>query len=330
MKPSFVIPIIQELAAELGIVFEVEERYGHAGRLILSDGSTRYISGSLFDLNDAGATAVAKDKDYASYFLAKSGFPVPVGEAFHTKEWAKYIQSDRAVDAAWEYVQTIGLPVIVKPNSKSQGDGVSLARTKSDFIQAVNRASKNERVFLVQKPIIGKDYRIVVLDGEVISAYERIPLFIIGDGTRTITELIDAKQHEFNRMNRNTIIDINDPRILVTLRQKKLAFSSIIDAGVILTLLPNANLSTGGDAKDVTESIHPDWKMLTTKIAQATNLRFIGIDIMTNTDLSDAPKDYPVLEINASPGLDNYASIGEKQHAVVKELYRKVLMAMMC
>lgn len=329
MKPSFVIPIIQELAAELGIIFEVEERYGHAGRLVLGDGSTRYISGSLFDLNDAGATAVAKDKDYASYFLAKSGFPVPVGEAFHTKEWAKYIQSDRTVDAAWEYAQTIGLPVIVKPNSKSQGDGVSLARTKSDFIQAVNRASKNERVFLVQKPIIGKDYRIVVLDGEVISAYERIPLFVIGDGVRTIAELIEAKQNEFHRINRNTIIDIADPRIATTLRQKKLLLSSILDAGVILTLLPNANLSTGGDAKDVTESLHPSWKTLSTNIAQAMNLRFIGIDIMTNVELSEAPKDYVVLEINASPGLDNYASIGEKQYAVVKELYRKVLVVMM-
>lgn len=328
MKPSFVMPIIQELAAELGVVFEIEERYGHAGRIVLRDGSTRYISGSLFDLNDAGATAVAKDKDYAAYFLAKSGFPVPVGDAFHTKEWAKYIQSDRTKDAAWGYVQSIGLPVIVKPNSKSQGDGVSLARTKSDFIQAVNRASKNERVFLVQKPIIGKDYRIVVLDGEVISAYERIPLFIIGDSTRTITELIESKQDEFSRINRATIIDVNDPRITTTLRQKKLTRDSVLAAGIVLTLLPNANLSTGGDAKDVTESLHADWKTLSTKIAQAMNLRFIGIDIMTKFNLSEPPKDYVVLEINASPGLDNYASIGEKQHTVVKELYRKALLAL--
>lgn len=328
MKPSFVIPILVKAATELGIRLEVEPRYGYVARLVLPDGGTRFMRNTVFDLNGAGATEIAKDKDYASYFLEQSGYPTPIGDSFHTREWAKAIGSSKSVDAAWEYAKTLGMPVFVKPNSKSQGAGVSLARNKREFYRAVARASKNERVFLVQKPVIGKDYRIVCLDGEVISAYERVPLIVTGDGTSTIRELLDVKQEEFIRVGRDTVLQIDDPRITSSLDRSHLTRESVLPSGQTVTLLPNANLSSGGNAIDATDSIHPDWRELSRRIARDMNLRYIGIDIIMSGTLSDPPQEYCVIEINAAPGIDNYASIGEEQTKIVERLYREVLIAL--
>ncbi len=328
MKKSFVIPMLRELAAELGFTLDVEPRYGYAARLVLPDGRTRLLRNTVFDLNGAGATEIAKDKDYAAWFLARSGYPVPEGDSFHTREWARKINSGRTPEMAWEYAKQLGLPVIVKPNSKSQGAGVSLPRTKREFFRAVARASRHERVFLVQRPVVGKDFRIVVLDGQAISAYERLPLAVIGDGRSTVAELLAAKQRRFDAVGRDTRLQPDDPRITEALRFHRFTRDSVLAAGITQRLLPNANLSTGGDARDVTASLHPAWKRLAAGIARDMNLRYIGVDVMTEAELSDPPGSYVVIEINAAPGLDNYASIGETQVRVVRDLYRKVLQAL--
>ena len=57
-------------------------------------------------------------------------------------------------------------------------------------------------------------------------------------------------------------------------------------------------------------------------------LRICGVDIIIGGDISEAHDDYVVIEINSAPGLDNYAAIGEKQRAIVDELYLKVLKAL--
>lgn len=329
MKVCFISPIFQEIASEMGLNLHIEKRYGYVGQLTNDAGAKSYFRSTVFDLNGSGATEIAKDKDYAAYFLKELGYPIPHGDSFHTRRWCKAIGSDRTPEKAWEYAQSLGLPVIVKPNSKSQGSGVALVHNKREFFRAVTEASHAERVFLIQKPVQGKDYRIVVLDGEVISAYERRPLGILGDGVHTIRELLEEKQKHFAQVGRGIVLNLEDRRLKDTLKRHKFDLSNVIEADRWLQLLPNANLSTGGDAIDCTPSLHPNWKTLCRDIARDMNLRYIGIDIMTQIPLNQEPGGYTIIEINAAPGLDNYASIGQEQMRIVKELYRKVLVAML-
>lgn len=69
-------------------------------------------------------------------------------------------------------------------------------------------------VFRIERFHTGKDYRVVIFDDEVISAYERIPLFVIGDGVLTISELLRKKQEDFRLLDRPEVIDMTDIRIL--------------------------------------------------------------------------------------------------------------------
>jgi D-alanine-D-alanine ligase-like ATP-grasp enzyme len=45
----------------------------------------------------------------------------------------------------------------------------------------------------------GQDYRVVVFQDEVISAYTRIPLCVTGNGTSTLLELLHQKQKIFQK-----------------------------------------------------------------------------------------------------------------------------------
>jgi D-alanine-D-alanine ligase-like ATP-grasp enzyme len=328
MRRSPVVALLSDLAVELRLALDIEPTYGFVARLSLPDGRQRYLRATTFDLNPAGATEIANDKAYASYFLERLGYPVPEGEAFFTREWCTAIASDRDPDRAWAFAQQLRPPVIVKPNSKSQGMGVTLVHNRREFFKAVAAASRLDRVYLVQRHIAGQDFRIVLLDGEIISAYERLPLAVVGDGRSTIAELLKEKQVAFEVSGRDTKIDLNDPRIVAVLSRNGYTLTSTPPNDAPVRLLPVANLSTGGDACDVTTHVHPAWHELTAAVARDMNLRYIGLDVISATPLSESPTTYTIIEINAAPGLDNYASIGPSQEARVRDLYRRVLRAM--
>jgi len=257
------------------------------------------------------------------------GYPVIPGEVFFTQRWCKSVGSRRGPAAAYRYAKRIGFPVIVKPNSKSQGLGVRKVYNKRELLRAIKTFEHNEHVFLVQRVATGRDYRIVVLDGKVISAYERLPLSVMGDGGSTIAKLLRQKQAAFNRIGRDTVIKPKDDRMTAELQRQGRTRRTILKKGEKIVLLPNANLSTGGDAIDVTTTLHSQWARLAKRISRDMNLRYIGIDVMSRETLDQPPASYVLLEVNAAPGLDNYATMGKRQKQIVEDLYGRVLKALL-
>ena len=100
---------------------------------------------------------------------------------------------------------------------------------------------------------------------------------------------------------------------------------SIPKYGEQIFLLDNANLSTGGDSADVTTMIHPAFKKIAINLTRDMGLRLCGVDLMIQGVISERPKRYWILEINAAPGLDHYVKTGTAQEKIVEKLYLKVL-----
>jgi D-alanine-D-alanine ligase-like ATP-grasp enzyme len=90
---------------------------------------------------------------------------------------------------------------------------------EKELIFALLEIFKEDRVAIVERYLPGHDYRIVVLDGEIISAYERIPLSVTGDGKSSILSLMKKKQKQFNTSGRDTKIHFDDPRIKLKLKR---------------------------------------------------------------------------------------------------------------
>lgn len=328
----FVVEILQRVAGEIGAAVQIEPEWGYAGVVVYPSGVRRYFRSSTLDINTMGASDIARDKGYTRHFLKQAGFPVAEGQTFLSAGWAKKLKSpDRGgVRNAWKYARQLGLPVFVKPNSKSQGTGVAKATKEREFRLAAKLAFGYDQVIVVEKALTGKDYRVVVLDGEVISAYERIPLAITGNGIASICDLLHSKQEQFSASGRDTIIKLDDPRLRNNLDRMNLTFDSILENGRKVQLLDNANLSSGGMSIDVTERMHPSFIRISADIAKCMGLRFTGVDLMINGDIAQEAKagNYWVIEVNSAPGLDHYASMGDTQRRTVDALYLKVLMAM--
>ncbi len=327
MKP-FVSKLFKKLAAEAGVVINIEPKWGVVGQIITPDGRKRYYRNTCFDINTLGATEIAKDKGYAAYFMSKMGYPVITGREFFSDKWCRTIGSKRNIDMAYRYAQKLNFPVFVKPNSKSQGRAVAKVNNKAEFYRAMKRVFEVDRVALVQDEVTGKDYRIVVLDDKIISAYERAPLSVVGDGRSSIGTLLMRKQKEFKRAGRDTVIRPADPRIKEKLLRDKLSFDSVPSRDQKVFLLDNANLSCGGDAIDVTNLMHKDFSSMAVNLTADMGLRYCGVDILVQGDIKDPVGEWRVIEINAAPGIDNYAASGKKQQKIVEGLYLEVLKGM--
>ena len=319
--------MLQKIAPKIGARVILEPEWGIVGQITFKNGRRSYFRYNTMDLNPVGASDVAKDKDYSNFFMKKMGYPtVPSSKTFFSPEWARAIgMPERSTDAAYEHARELGFPVIVKPNSGSQGIAVALAYTRKEFHRAVRTVFKGDRVALVQKPVSGRDYRLVVLDKKVISAYERIPLNVVGDGRSSVRKLLDIKQKRFIASSRDTRINADDPRIMVKLKHQRLNFQSVPDKDQRIYLLDNANLSTGGDSVDVTKSVHPAFKKLAIGVTRDMGLRLCGVDLIIDGEISQKPDVFWILEVNAAPGLDHYARMGRTQERVVESLYLEVL-----
>lgn len=317
--------ILRKVAPRIGAKVIMEGEWNVAGQIVYKSGKKRYFRYSSLDLNTLGASDISKDKDYANFFMKRMGYPTIPGRTFFSREWAATIESPRDIDAAYQYAKEIGFPVIVKPNSGSQGRGVTLVHTRREFYSAMRRVFRLDRVALVQAAVRGLDYRVVVLDDKVISAYRRIPLSVMGDGRSTIRALLAKKQRQFSLSNRDTRIRPDDPRMKAKLARTGLTLESVPSRGNRVFLLDNANLSSGGSAVDVTGELHEEFRRIAIKLTQDMGLRFCGVDLMIEGDISSPPSIYHVLEINAAPGLDHYVKTGKAQQKIVEDMYLEVL-----
>jgi D-alanine-D-alanine ligase-like ATP-grasp enzyme len=332
MRYPFASRIIEKIAPALGITVELEPEFGFAGELILPNGRRHLFKNTNFNINPAGSHDIAKDKAYTKFFLQKHGFKVPQGKTFFSEKLNRNIESknQRSVEKARDYAQTIGYPVFIKPNHLSQGELVCKAYNDADILSFAQQIFEVDHVLLVEQACIGADYRVVVLDDQVISAYERRPLSVEGDSVHTIEQLLQFAKRSLKQQNRpNSEIQIDDQRIDVRLREQGMSRATVLAKGHKELLLDNANLSTGGSSVDVTDTIHPSFKKIAIEATAAMGLRLAGVDILCPDLALDAQRqEWVIIEMNASPGLDNYAALGEKQQARVEDLYCKILLAL--
>src|SRR5690606_35062512 len=147
-----------------------------------------------------------------------------------------------------------------------------------------NAAKEVSRAVIVEKYIIGEDYRLLVINNRLVAAAKRTPAHVIGDGKSTIQQLIDKVNSDprrgYGHENVLTQITVNEltTRIIAT---KGYNIDSVIPEGEMLILKDTANLSTGGTSEDVTDIVHPANVSMAERISKIIDLDICGIDIMT-------------------------------------------------
>lgn len=236
------------------------------------------------------------------------------------------IEHRRDTSDALSYAELTGFPVFVKPNDFSEGIGVTRVCCVEEMEAALCDIFRITQVLLVEKGCPGRDHRVVVLNGRMAIAYERLALSVFGDGCRSISQLIREKLCQPGMEMLAGRVSEQDPRIFRTLQQQGVTPATCPAPGREVRLLDCANLSTGGRAVDMSHRIHPSFEEIAVTTAALTGLALAGVDILCeDISLPVSEQAWYVLEVNASPGLYGYASLGEEQMERVKALYRQVM-----
>jgi cyanophycin synthetase len=290
----------------------------------------RLVWAALTDQTSAVGVDIACDKLLAKQLLAGAGVPVPPGTVAHDET------------AAVAALAQLGPPVVVKPRAGNQGGGITVGVvTAGEAAQAYRLASATGPAVIVEKYVPGTDYRVLVVDGQMIAAARVRPPAVTGDGVHHIAGLVELANADPRRgtgHSRQLTRIALDSEALACLAAQGLEPSSVPGPGELIGLRRNANLSTGGTSVDVTDLVHPDVAALCCRAAAATGLDVCGIDLRLidiSAPFPPARADEPgqdgcragaVIEVNASPGLRMHLapSAGRRRDvagAIVDRLY---------
>ncbi|HLM67535.1 MAG TPA: cyanophycin synthetase, partial [Longimicrobium sp.] len=256
----------------------------------------RRVQAAMSDYTSAIAVEIAQDKDDTRRVLGAIGLPVPEGMTATTAE--------AALDAAHE----IGWPVLLKPLDASHGRGISGSITNDDAVRAAFEvASKFSRRVVVEQFVTGRDYRVLVVDGRVAAAAERVPAHVVGDGHSTIRELIRAANEDPRRGkgHSRTLTRLpDDAATEAYLATRGLTCDSVPAQGEQVFLRATANLSTGGTSIDRTDEMHPDNVTACEMAAGVVGLDIAGIDVLSpDITVPFRENGAVIIEVNAAPGL---------------------------
>jgi len=256
----------------------------------------RRVRAALTSRTPALAVDLAGDKTMTKRLLRAAGIEVPDGEVATT--------AAEAVAAS----RRLGFPLAVKPIDGNHGRGVTLQIESVREVRAAYRLAHQhtERV-IVERYIAGRQYRVLVVGGAVVAAAERLPAQVVGDGQRSIADLVAATNRDPRRGTGHerplTRIALDDAAIGL-LQRRGMSPESVPPDGQAVFLTDAANLSTGGTAVDVTEAMHPSVAEACRRAAAVLGLDVAGVDLVAE-DIGAPlrPGAWAVIEVNASPGL---------------------------
>jgi len=241
------------------------------------------------------AVDIACNKEQTKKMLDDASIPVAKGDICYDEEDLQ------------DTIDTIGYPIVIKPLDGNHGKGASINVTNwEDAVKGLKHAKEYSRRVIVEKFITGFDFRVLVINNEVIAAAQRVPAHVIGNGKNTIQELIDTTNEDPRRGygHENVLTEITIDKATERLIDNAgYTLESVITKGEILYLKSTANLSTGGTSVDVTDLMHPENVFMAERISRVIGLDICGIDIMApNLTQSLKENGGVILEVNAAPG----------------------------
>lgn len=200
----------------------------------------------------------------------------------------------------------IGYPIVLKPQNQDGGRGVFANLVSDNGVKkAYLQARKYSALVLLEKHIIGKDYRLFVFNGQLIWAVERIPAAVTGDAISTIQALVNEINKQPERGDRISSplkhIQITDD-VIDFLAEQGFKLSSVPELGKFIPLNRIANVSTGGTPVAVLDKVHPDNRRLIEMAVNLLRLDIAGVDFISpNIEQSYLETGGKIIEINAQP-----------------------------
>lgn len=280
-------------------------------------------------LSSAAMNDIVDNKHVARSLIKMSGVSIPESVYLKIKQKNEIIQ----------FAQSIGYPVVLKPNNLSRGKGVFTHIDSDESLQAhLDKiqeivGNENEKI-LIEKQFIGEDYRFFVVNKQVLAVTQRARGNVVGDGKKTILELINEKnmKRSEDRDLKHYLIPTEEDK-LNRLYRDGMTVDSVPQKNEKIIIRDESNIASGGEGIDFTDTAYPEFKNIAVKAVQSIpGFQYAGVDIIAE-DITKKPthENYIVTEVEFSPGplsMFPWEGIPRDMAGPILDFYSKYLDAM--
>jgi glutathione synthase/RimK-type ligase-like ATP-grasp enzyme len=307
-KPAY-IKIIEEAAERLDITVR---HFSNNWAINLSkSGTTKFITGCTFPLNDSSTYKIARNKNICSDVLNECAIPnVPHQLIFSPTILNIRKNGDGNLNFINHFINENKFPFLIKKNNSSKGDGVFKINNFTELEDILSKTYITDNVLCLSPfRIVRHEYRNIVLNGTCLLSYEKLRPSIVGDGNKTAIELLI---HFYGIHN----LSHNSYELFSELMSSGTA-NAALGRGEEIALQWKHNTSPGSSCK---VSDIEDVKSLAIKSARAINAKFVAVDIIYSLEFG-----YEVLEINASVVLNLFSSISDDYHHIAVDVFEEAI-----
>jgi D-alanine-D-alanine ligase-like ATP-grasp enzyme len=279
--------------AEFGLDFtDIDAGTGLVFSVSSATGSLHFGAGrcSWYPQNNATASTLASDKYFAGRILAQAGVAALGGEYFflHDRHRAHRPAGHEREDALAHFAK-LGGSAFVKPLTGSRGDFAQALHDEAALVQYLGDVAQYYDAILMQPIVAGNEYRVFLLDDEVLFTARKHPPSLVGDGASRIRDLLGAHNRALQSRGLSPVSIEPDP-----------AFDAVLPEGERWEIPGRMNLSAGGMM--VLEPPPSEVALtLTRQAARALGLRVAAIDLFT--EIGGDANAMQVIEVNSNPSI---------------------------
>jgi hypothetical protein len=246
---------------------------------------------SWYPQNNATSATLASDKYFTNAILARAGVPTLGGDYFflHDRHRAHRPAGHEREDAL-AYFKTLNAIAFVKPLLGSRGDFAQAVDGEASLLRYLVEVSQYYDSILIQPVASGIEYRVFLLDDEVVYTARKYPPFVLGDGVHAIRDLLIAYNEALQARGLSPVITA----------EREPSLDVVLPEGERREIPGRMNLSVGGTM--VLEELRSAAAIAAARnAAQALGLRVAAVDMFT--ELGGDPKAIGIIEVNANPSI---------------------------
>lgn len=233
----------------------------------------------------------ADDKKHFKLFLQANG--IPCADAFISSSLTESL-------AAFEKAEK---PVVVKPRLGSRArHTTTYVQDKDEFERAFRSAQQLCRQVLFETHLQGDLCRATIVGGRIVGFLRKVQPRIIGDGTKTVRELIEAK----NASKPERVSDIRtDDESAAYIRRQGYGWDSVLESGRTLEISRHSGRVVGGETHEMPERIHPRLRDIIERLTRTLDVPVAGFDlIIPDPEADPDTQKWGILEANTLPFID--------------------------
>ena len=280
--------------AELGLSFEdIDGGTGLAFRVASPTKAVYFGAGrcSWYPQNNATAATLASDKYFANRILEDAGVATLGGNYFFLSARHRALRPkghDR--EDALDYFRTLNGRAFLKPLTGSRGDFAQAIDSETALEAYLDNVAPHYDAVLMQPVASGLEYRVFLLDDEVVYSARKFPPALEGDGTHRVRDLLTAhnaslESHGLSVIDPAAISEANLDRVLPT--------------GERLEIPGRTNLSAGGHM--AFDSPNATALTMAQRAVRALGLRAAAVDLFA--DIGGNPETAAIIEVNSNPSI---------------------------